>query len=445
MWNVWVLAALVAAFSACSRPPAPRPAATPSAIVLFIADGTSSELLTAARYFKGGAEARLGLEDFPHSALVRTFSASDLVTDSGAAATAMARGIKADNKVVGLASPESTTSPPSLLDLAKSAGWSTGVVTDDSVTGGTPAPFLVEHFSRDEQAAIAGKIIPRLGPRADIVLGGGSKWFVDSVSDPAVIYRAGERPVVAANQRALEGGTVLKFDKWEAFKAHVGNGGDGHAVLGVFEPDVFSFFADGRRTLRLKDLVAEAVTFLQARGRPFLLIAEGGLPDKACHLNNARRALIEVLEFDEAVSWTRDHLGPNALILATTDHATGGLTFSGPVGSVSLHGDAILENHPLTAVPILGWTSGPGGERETANVRTRIVPTPGEPLQQVTETIPPTDPEFVQPAAVPVRSAMHTAGDVWLLASGPGSENIHGFLDNTDIYRIIAHSIPPSP
>jgi alkaline phosphatase len=67
-------------------------------IVLVIADGTSLELITAARAYSLGAEGRLALEGFPQTAFVRTYSGSDIVTDSGAAATSMARGIKADNR-----------------------------------------------------------------------------------------------------------------------------------------------------------------------------------------------------------------------------------------------------------------------------------------------------------------------------------------------------------
>jgi len=60
-------------------------------IVLVIADGTSLELITAARAYSLGAEGRLALEGFPQTAFVRTYSGSDIVTDSGAAATSMGR------------------------------------------------------------------------------------------------------------------------------------------------------------------------------------------------------------------------------------------------------------------------------------------------------------------------------------------------------------------
>jgi len=157
---------------------------SPAGIVLVISDGTSQELLTAARIYAKGVTGRLPMESFPQTAIVRTHSRSDVVTDSAAAATAMARGIKADNMLIGMANRASRTSPPSLLDLARQAGWSTGIVTDDSVTGATEGPFLVEQGSRTEEAAIAAKTLAALGPRADIVLGGGAQWFHDLSKTP---------------------------------------------------------------------------------------------------------------------------------------------------------------------------------------------------------------------------------------------------------------------
>ena len=53
------------------------------------------------------------------------------------------------------------------------------------------------------------------------------------------------------------------------------------------------------------------------------------------------------------------------------------------------------------------------------------------------------DVEYTQPAIIGSDSALHTAGDVWLLGEGPGSEVVRGYLDNTDIFRIMARSIDP--
>ena len=412
-------------------------------IVLVIADGTSLELITAARAYFLGAEGRLALEGFPHTAFVRTYSGSDMVTDSGAAATAMARGIKADNRVIGMAHPGASSSPPSILDLAKAANWSTGVITDDSVTGATPAAFLVEHPNRDQHEFIALKITDQVTTRLDIVLGGGAKWFFDRVEDPTVIYKAGERNIVQQTEEKLTDLPVAIFQNWADFQNYTEDGGAARPILGVFYADTFPYFADGTRTLRLKDMVERAVTLLQARGRPFFLMVEASLPDKAAHLNHAKRAIIEVLELDATIEWLRKNLSADTLLLATTDHNNGGFSFNGPA-PLRLRGESLLGTHPLLGTSYFTWASGPGSDRKAATTRTRIIARPGQQMYSVQEVIEETDPDYAQPALLPFGSSLHTAGDVWLVGDGPGSEKVRGFLDNTEIFDLMAEAIKES-
>jgi alkaline phosphatase len=409
-------------------------------IVLVIADGTSLELITAARAYSLGAEGRLALEGFPRTAFVRTYSGSDMVTDSGAAATAMARGIKADNRVIGMAYPGAPSSPPSILDLAKAANWSTGVVTDDSVTGATPAAFLVEHPNRDQHEFIAFKIMDQVATRWDIVLGGGAKWFFDRVEDPTVIYKAGERNIVQQTQEKLTDLRLAIFQNWADFQNYTDSSAS-RSILGIFYADAFPYFADGTRTLRLRDMVERAVTLLQARGRPFFLVVEASLPDKAAHLNHAKRALIEVLELDATIEWLRKNLRANTLLLATTDHNNGGFSFNGPPVPLWLRGESLLGTHPLLGTSYFTWASGPGSDRKAATMRTRLVARPGQQMYSVQEIIKETDPDYAQPALLPFGSSLHTAGDVWLVGDGPGSENVRGFLDNTEIFDLMAKAI----
>lgn len=430
--RTWIGIGLLALLAGC------KPAPKLDGIVLVIADGTSQELITATRDLTLGANGRLHLESLPKSAIVRTFSASDLVTDSSAAATAMARGIKADNRVVGMASSEATSSPASILDLAKKAGWSTAVITDDSVTGGTSSPFLIEHANRDQHEIIALKLLDQLGTRADLVLGGGSQWFFDEASRPDVLYKGQQRSAVRQTEASLSEHSVQIFTDWEKFATLPKLGGP--PVLGVFYPDVFPFYADGTRTLRLKDMVAKAVELLQKENRPFLLVIEAALPDKASHLNQAKRAIAEVGEFDATIGWLREHVGSNVLLLATTDHSTGGFAFNGPPSPHRLKGEMLLGSDPVTGNSYFTWASGPGADR-SALTRTRLIQEPGQPIRSEDVAIQPTDVDFTQPALIERKSAAHTAGDVWLLADGPGSEAVSGFLDNTEIYRIMARAI----
>lgn len=394
-------------------------------IVLGIADGASQELVTGARIWSGGVKNRLAMEDFERSAIVKTYSASDLVTDSAAGATAWARGIKCDNRVVGQASANATSAPPSLLDVARAAGWSTAVITDDSVTGGTPSPFLVENGEREQHDVIASKIIDQLGRRADIVLGGGSQWFADLSGTPGITaYRSEQSVRAGENGKRLASAPVRHFASWKAFEEGTRDRKLTQPILGTFALDVLPFWIDGEREFRLMDMVQRTVEILQARGRPFLLIFEAGLPDKAAHLNNGKRAMAEVVEFDATLGWLRKNLGPEALILATTDHNNGGFTINGPPAPVRWKGDILLGENPVTKQSTLTWASGPGADRTSENAQRD-----------------PSDPRYTQPALLKTGSAFHTGGDVWLLANGPGSEAVHGYMENTDVYGLIAGAI----
>lgn len=395
-------------------------------IVLIISDGTSQELLTAARCYAGGAEGKLVMDDYPASAFVSTYSANDMVTDSSAAATAFSRGIKADNHVVGMASASSIDAPPSLLDLARRAGWSTATVTDDSVTGATPAPFEVEDADRSQHARIASKIVPQLGARCDIVLGGGNKWFHDmSASEEG--YPNGDLETVRKTEAVLKGLPVVWFSRWEDFTAHLKAGNTlKKPVLGTFSPDVFPYYADGTRTLRLRDMAEGALDLLLRDKRPFFLMVEAGLPDKACHQNQARRAIAEVLELDAMMAMLRDKLPKDVLIVATTDHNNGGFSFNGPVPR-SLRGETLFAENPVTKASTFTWATGPGGPDSA----THLQGSTNDPLAV----------DHVQPAAIKENASRHTGGDVWLVASGPGAAAFHGHLDNTRVYSLLARAI----
>lgn len=398
-------------------------------IVFVISDGTSQELLTAARLYEGGANGTLVLDSYPASAFVTTRSVNDLVTDSAAAATAYARGIKADNHVIGMAAPTSSNAPASLLDLAHQAGWVTATVTDDSFTGATPAPFETEWPDRNQHPLIAAGIVSSLGKRVDVVLGGGTKWVSDM--GPVEKYAAGEVETVRKTASALGKSPVVTFTNWEEFSAYTAKGhGVEKPVLGTFCPDVFSYYADGTRTLRVRDMAEGALNLLLKSGKPFFLMLEAGLPDKACHRNQAKRALVEVGELDAMLAMLRDKLPSGVLVVVTTDHNNGGFALNGPIPA-NAKGDMLLGLTPVNNSSTITFATGPGGPQLGTGRQ-------GDDRE-------PSDPEHVQPATVFWPSSEHTGGDVWLAATGPGSEAFHGHLDNTDVYRILAARISESP
>src|SRR5690606_26954819 len=72
-------------------------------VILFIGDGMGLGQITATRYRYYGPTGRLHMERMPVTALVNTFAAKDqLITDSGAGATALATGHKTNIGMLGV-------------------------------------------------------------------------------------------------------------------------------------------------------------------------------------------------------------------------------------------------------------------------------------------------------------------------------------------------------
>ena len=114
---------------------AARPA---KSAIFYIGDGMGIAQVTAARVYQGNArDGKLALDTFPNVALARTYSTSSTVTDSAAAATALAGGIKTKNAMIGMDSDGKPA--PSLLKAAKAAGKSVGLITTTTITHATPA------------------------------------------------------------------------------------------------------------------------------------------------------------------------------------------------------------------------------------------------------------------------------------------------------------------
>ena len=90
-------------------------------------------------------------EYFPYQGKIRTNSLSG-VTDSAAAATALACGYKTTNSFVGMDQNEQNVM--SLTELAGSLGMATAVMSTDSNTGATPAGFSAHANNRNSSSVI---------------------------------------------------------------------------------------------------------------------------------------------------------------------------------------------------------------------------------------------------------------------------------------------------
>ena len=114
----------------------------PFAIILFLTDNLTTSTLTASRIYENGADNRLNLEKLPNLGLITTHAADFAVSDPAAAATAIATGIKVNNRSVGV---DSAGKPlVNLFDLARKAGRATGLITNAAISDTTPAAFYAK-------------------------------------------------------------------------------------------------------------------------------------------------------------------------------------------------------------------------------------------------------------------------------------------------------------
>ncbi|MCA1658764.1 MAG: alkaline phosphatase, partial [Verrucomicrobiaceae bacterium] len=115
----------------------------PFGIILFVGEGLTPARLAAARIYAGGADTPLTLDSMPSVALLRNYSNDFAAPDQAAAATALATGVTVNNRAIGL-DPKGKPLT-NLIDLARKAGRSTGLVTNTNIADPTAAAFYAHN------------------------------------------------------------------------------------------------------------------------------------------------------------------------------------------------------------------------------------------------------------------------------------------------------------
>ncbi|MCX6970916.1 MAG: alkaline phosphatase [Verrucomicrobia bacterium] len=379
----------------------------PFAVILFLSDNLSPSALTAARIYAGGADFRLELEKFPRLALLTTQANDFAVADSAAAAGAFATGQKPNNRSLRLeASP---TPLPTLLELARKSGRVTGIVSNTSLTDATAAAF----YARTPDPLDFQAIGLQLAEAADInvLLGGGAGDFLPDTKDgrrkdgrDLILEMRNKGYDIVRNQQEMES-TPL----WRAPK-----------VLGLFSMGQLAYADEVQVSASqpsLSELVLQAILLLQYNPKGYLLVVDAGLAGKASLLNEGERTLREIVALDQAVSVARKYAGENALIVVAGKQSSGGLRLNG----YSFRNDkgAGILGINAQGVPSLTWSTGPGSGQTTA----------------------PAGIAHTEPSAFTTASAVGTAEDAVAVSAGPGSEELTGFRDNTDVFRLLKNGL----
>ncbi len=387
----FVLASVVTIASASGQPDF-LPRHEVKHIIMMVPDGMGLADVTATRIrLNGPAGAPLNFETLERVGYQRTYSKTNTITDSSAAASAFACGEKFVNNEVCFHA-DGAPYNPSLLELAQRNGMATGLVATQTVTHATPAAFASHLANRNCETEIARQYIVETRP--DVLLGGGRATFKPSAPD--VCDAIGD--YIAAAQDT--GYTYVETR--DAMQSAVSAGAP--RLLGLFSAKALT--PEYLRPAitpqpRLPEMTAAALATLERNKAGFFLMIEGSLIDSANHEENLDYQTGEMKAFDEAVKVVLDWINASperqqhTLLIVLPDHETGGFAVKG---------------------------MGPkGGETPNAGLGPFI---PGW-----TFTLIPDDRVDFE--------SHHTGGDVVIWSQGPGSERLGRAIENTFVYEIV--------
>ena len=288
----------------------------PKYVFLFIGDGMSTpQRMIADEFSRSIGNGQLAINTLPQHATTRTRSANSLVTDSAAAATAIACGERTINGRLGI-SADGKRKLVSLAEVARDKGKKIGIITSVTINHATPAGFYAHRQSRSEMYAIGLDLI---ASKFDYFGGGGVAKYDDRKSP---LYKGSIYDLAAqAGYKVI--GTRKDL---LALKS-----GDGKVLAYGVKSTILPFAIDRRDDSipTLAEFTAKGIEMLQDGPQGFFMMVEGGAIDYAGHSNDAGTNLREVLAFDEAVKvalkFAEKHPG-ETLIVVTGDHETGGMT-----------------------------------------------------------------------------------------------------------------------
>ena len=278
---------------------------------------STPQRMLAEEYSRKTGGGPLALNALPHQATLRTCSTSSLVTDSAAAGTALACGVKTRNCAIG--TDAAGKSVESCAEVAHRLGKKTGIVTTTTLNHATPACFYAHRPNRGQMHEIATDL-PLSG--FDFFAGGGLASHGDRKS-PLWKTRGDAYKCVAKAGYKI----VSTREEFLALKPGCGK------IFTHFTDDYLQLSIDAASAAKrteptLAEMTTKAIELLD-NDKGFFLMVEGGRIDWAGHANDAATNIRETLALDEAVKVALKFLDAHpgeTLVTVTGDHETGGLS-----------------------------------------------------------------------------------------------------------------------
>ncbi len=448
-------------------------------VILLIADGLSVGHRTAARIMSKGVtngmyNAPLAMDNMPHMALLGTSSVDTIAADSANTASAYMTGHKSSVNALGVYvdRTKATQDDPRQETIAelirRKTGMAVGVVSDAELEDATPASVVSHTRRRADKADIVGMFYE---VKPEVMLGGGAAYFIPK-STPGS-KRKDDINYVELFQKA---GYALATDRDGMVKAAE----SADKLLGLFHPGNMDGWLDrhqfkGNTVSKfpnqpdLTESFAAAIKVLEKDKDGFFLMLEAGLVDKFSHPLDWTRSVAETIAFDKVVEAAQKYCDehPDTLLIVTGDH-THSISVAGTVddnkpgrdmrekvGVYAQAGyphyedndkDGFPDNfypdkrlavffgaHPdyyETYRPYKEETFTPAVKNEkgeyVANAQYKDIPGG----HFVEGNLPRSESQGV-----------HTVDDLVVTARGPNAEAFHGFMNSTEVFRIMAEAL----
>ncbi len=361
------------------------------------------------------------------------------ITDSAAAGTALSTGHKTYNGAIGVDTNKNKLK--TVLEQAKENGKATGLVSTAEITDATPAVYASHVDDRGKKDEIAQQFYnDKINGqhKVDVLLGGGSKYFGKD-----------------------NGNLTDKFQKdgydYVTNKDELVNS-QSDQVLGLFsEKDMPLQIDSSADEPKLADMQDAALDKLEKNQNGFFLMVEGASIDKAAHPNDITGVMSEMSSFDQsfqkAMEYAETH--KDTLVVATADHATGGLSM-GSGDEYIWKPEAIRNMKHSGSYMTKQIADGKDPEKvinegygiEFPSKQMDKVKDATKALKDAQDKAKSDDDENVAKATTKLQDAIqkpideashtgwttygHTGEDVDIYAQGPGSDKFRGNIDNTD-------------
>ena len=231
----------------------------------------------------------------------------------------------------------------------------------------------------------------------------------------------------------------------------------------------------------LDEMAGKALAVLDRQKNGFVLMIEGASIDKQAHNMDTERWMLDTLEFDRAVALAQAYAAKrdDTLVIVTADHECAGVALIGGsrVSDARLQalvregGGATLRDAVVGVYEQAGFPKykiAGDGYPETTDIDNRMLVgyganadrmedfrTNDRPLQDSQQPWVKKEPLSIYPAGpmardaegkfiitgqVPGDSAVHTATDIPISATGPGAYAFTGLIDNTDVFFKLAQA-----